>query len=236
MYGRDLQRHLGLGYGSCAFRYYCSLCILDHIGKSLPLSGVSHKYFHCHRSILTLNLRSHHQTGTSVIIQIKVSIVYCDQIYITIQTAIEGKVRHLGIYGVVGRIVHCDHNQVLDLQRLGHIDTPGRITAVVMSQMLSVHINIRRRICSPKFQIILLSLRQIHLIDLLGIIAGSAIIIAVSILAVDGIPGVGKIHKIPLVGQRCRYLIHHLGERPFCIQIDYCSQFTLPPNLIFVLL
>ena len=90
----------------------------------------------------TTNFGGHRQAGAAVVIQIKVGLGNADKVDIAVQAAVEGEVRHLGIYSLVGSIVDGDDNQVVWLQCSGDIDTPGGVAAVVMGELLTIYINI----------------------------------------------------------------------------------------------
>ena len=77
-----------------------------------------------------------------------------DDIYIPVKAAVEGEVGHLGIDSVVGTVVHSDDEQVLFIQRVGNVHTPGGVAAVMVGQALAVEISIGGRVGTADLQIV----------------------------------------------------------------------------------
>ena len=84
------------------------------------------------------HLRRHAQGGRTVVIQRKVTVRYNKDMYITVQPAIEGKVRFLRVDRAVGAVVYGHSQRVLRSQRGGQVDTEGGIAARVADQLLVV--------------------------------------------------------------------------------------------------
>ena len=149
-------------------------------------------------------------------IQIKVGIVDTDQIDIAVQTAVEGKVSHLGIYDLVGGIIHqnSDLGGIGDV--FGDVHPPGRITAMMLCQLLSAHIYLGRGVGAPDLQIVEICFRQFGLLQGLDIQAGTAEIVIAAVKAVLGVPGVGQIDFYALTASDVGGV---LSKQPVFIQI-----------------
>ena len=84
----------------------------------------------------------YHNTGSSEVVKIKVGFGYADDVNVSVNTAVEGKVRHLGIYGLVSLVVYDDRKNALVLQGFRKVNSPCAVTAVVASELNTVSINV----------------------------------------------------------------------------------------------
>ena len=105
---------------------------------------VGHENPDLHTGIRSFHRRGDLNAGAAVIIQIKMGIGNADQVHVPVKSAIEGKVRYLGIHPAIGGVVHQNGQQVVVFQGPGHIHPPGGVAAVMMLQMFSVQKHIGR--------------------------------------------------------------------------------------------
>ena len=197
--------------------------VLNGVADFLAIC-IGGKHLNLHICISAIDGGCNLDAGSAVVLQVKVRSRYCDQIHIPVQATIEGEVCHLGINTVIGGIVNRHNQQALPCQMVGHIYTPGRITAIVVSQVLAIHIHICRRVCAPDLQEETLAGRQFALIQLLCVVAGTAMVVITAILAVNRVPGMGQIHYFPTAVKLSRHGRSSLRERPLGIQIHNSSQ------------
>ena len=118
------------------------------------------------------------------------------QIYITIDAAIEGKVGLLRVYSVIYGVVYIHQKVVLVLQMLRDLSTEGRISAVMGGNGHAVENHLGRGVDTSEFQIDLFLSAELRLCKGLVILAGTTIIVITAVLAVQVIPGMGHIHLL----------------------------------------
>ena len=226
MHVGNLQGHLGLGAFNGCNRVF--LFVVKGIGNRLPLLGAREVDLYLQPGVLSLNRRGHLDAGATVVIQVKVGACNANKVDVPIKAAVEGEVRHLGIYGFVRRIVHRDAEERFVGQPLGDIHAPGGIAAVVVCELHSVKIHVCRGVGTAEFKIILLCLGQLAPAEQLGIQAGAAEVIVSAVKAVLGVPGVGERHALPIGGKCLGQGAVVLGKQPALSQIHYLSHCVSP--------
>lgn len=95
----------------------------------------------------------------SVKIKVKMAFGNADEVYVTIKTAKESEVCHLGINPFVCGVVNVDFDFGFFGKFIGDVNSPGGITAVVLCNFFSVYKNScgsnfpcrRRRYCYPPY-------------------------------------------------------------------------------------
>ena len=65
-------------------------------------------------------------------------------------------------------------------------------------------------------------------------ICSTAEIVVAAVLAVNGVPGMGQIHKIPLIVDLGGDSSGSLGEGPLAVQVNDLSQVSLPPTVVWL--
>ena len=201
-----------------------ALGIEQAVADGLTRLAVFEKYLHLHLGIRVLHGGRDLDAGAAVVFQVKVGLGQADQVHVPVKTAIEGKVRHLGVDPVVGRVVHHNGKQVLLLYVLCHVHPPGGIAAVMMAQMLSVQVHIRGGIGAVDLQEVFFRLGQIGFLEGLGIAGRAAVVVTAAVLAVDAVPGVGQVDKIPQLWHLCRGFHNALGKGPLTVKIHGFSH------------
>ena len=146
---RDCKYSLCLaGCGLCLCNLF-ALCIFYGIYKLLVCSCIRQEYLYLHAGIRALDLRCHLNARSAVVVQIKMGLIYRNDIDVTVKSAVECEICILRIYSVVYAILHSDHNQVLFFCELFcDVYTPGGISSVVMCHCLAVHIDVCGSVCS----------------------------------------------------------------------------------------
>ena len=81
--------------------------------KLLVCSCIRQENLYLHAGIRALDLRCHLNARSAVVVQIKMGLIYRNNIDVTVKSAVECEVCILRIYSVVYAILHSDHNQVL---------------------------------------------------------------------------------------------------------------------------
>ncbi len=146
--------------------------------------------FQFYLGIGALNNRSNLDSGSTVIIQIKVGMVYADGVHIPINTAIEGKVCRLRIHPVIRRIVYSHYKYVVIFQEIGDISSPGGIATIMLRHLLAIHVQGGAGVGSAEFQVNLLAFRQIRPVHFFSVITGATVIVVSAVLPVYRVPGV----------------------------------------------
>ena len=112
--------------------------------------------------------------------------------HIPVNAAVEGKVRLLGVHGVVVAVVHADGQQVLVFQVVGQVHPEGRVAALVLCQLFPVQVNGGGHGCAVQLQNSLAACRDGGLCQGQRIPAGAAVVIVAAVLTVHRVPGVGQ--------------------------------------------
>ena len=191
--------------------------VFQAVADTLAFLPILHPGLHSHFGIAALHNRCDLDARGAVIIQLKMAFGHTDQIYVPVQAAIEGKVCHLRINAVIGRIVHQNGQHVFITQILSQIHSPGGETAVMMGKVFAVQIYIGRGCGAANLQIILAGFRQVCLCDGFCVAAGTAEIVVSAVLAVSCIPGMRQSNGIPAGGQRGGDFRTILPEEPAVI-------------------
>ena len=210
-----------------------ALFILDDIVQVLTDGSVGDIAIDLNLGICALDLGGDLQAGAAVVVEVKVGTAYADEVYIAVKSAVEGKVGHLRIDRLVGRVVDLDDQKVYHIKRLGQFNAPGRIAAVVLSEQLAVEVDLGRGVGTLYLKIVPVGSRQVGLVEAFGIVGGAAIVIVVAVLSVDSVPGMRQVDKVPLARYLGRQSIGELCERPFLIKIKNCSH-NFPPRFFII--
>jgi hypothetical protein len=202
--------------------YNVTLLIGNGIEDLIALLLVGNEYLYLY---VAVNRGSNLDAGATVVVEVKVGIVYCDKVNVTVKTAVEGEVCHLRIYGFVRRVVHNDSNLALLTDRIGKIYSPGGVTAIVMSLVLTVYVYVSGRVCAAYFKIILISLGELSLHKLLGVKTSAAEVVVAAVLTVSSVPCVGEIYAYNTVVVRSGSAV--LRKLPAFIKGKNFSHFVL---------
>ena len=132
--------------------------------------------------------------GAAVVVEIKVGVCNCYEIYVTVKTAVEGEVCHLRIYLLVRGVVHYDSYLALISEALGEVNSPGGVSAVVMSLVLTVNVYVCGRVRTADLEIVLIGCGELTLYELLGVKTRAAEVVVAAVLSVGSVPGVGEIY------------------------------------------
>ena len=200
--------------------------IVDGVNDLLTVSELGGINLNLDLCILANDLGCDLDAGGAVVVEIKVGVCYADDIYVSVKTAIEGEVRHLGINSLVRRVINRDSKERLVCEAIGEIDSPCGITAVVVSELLAVEIYVSRGVCTSDLEVILRSYGKLCTNYLLRVDPCTAEVIVSAVLSVGRIPGVGEINYLPLGGER-RGELCGLCEGPFLIEIYYISHILI---------
>ena len=162
-------------------------------GLGLPLDIGFYRHFRIGAVYSGRNLNS----GCSEIIQVKMNLRYDNQLYVTVNAAVKGKIRFLGIDSIILPVIHKHLNPVFLPERFCHIHPESRIASFMPTQLCAVHGNLRYGVSAFKLQIHPVILRTFNLGKRLSIQADAAVIIISPILAVHSIPAMGQIDPFP---------------------------------------
>jgi hypothetical protein len=220
VYVLEVEMYESIGGGKDS--YLISFLIEDGVSYLVAALLVGNEYLYLNVSILAVNYGSNLDAGATVVVEIKMGGAYCNEIYITVQTAVEGEVCHLGIYLLVGCVVNYDSNLALVTKAVGEVDSPGGVTAVVMSLVLTVYIYVGRGVSAAYLEVVLISCGELILYELLGVKAGASEIVVAAILTICRIPGVREINDCYAVVVRRGITV--LGELPALVERNEMSH------------
>ena len=114
------------------------------------------------------------------------------QSYIAVNAAVEGKVRFLGVHGVVVAVVHADGQQIFLFEMVGQVYPEGGVAALVFGQLFPVQVNGGGHGGTVQLQNSLAACRDGGLFQGQRIPAGAAVVIVAAVLTVHRVPGVGQ--------------------------------------------
>ena len=171
--------------------------------------------------ILAVNGGGDLKTGAAVVVKIEVGLAGGDEVYVTVKTAVEGEVCHLGVDGFVGSVVYYDSDLGIIGDLIGEVNAPGGVTAIVVSELLAANVNVSRGVSATDLEVVYLSLGEGGLIKSLYVEAGATEVIVAAVLTVGCIPGVGEVNYLSL---SYRYVSGILGEEPIFVKVNNISQ------------
>ena len=208
-------RHCHPTVHAAAANGFCSLCVqnlylnFQILGKFFEItaflcffllpSGLSltdiQEGLNPYSAITSFYLWGNPQSRVSVIVQIKVTVIHNQQIDVSVNAAIKGKVCFLRINPIVHTVVCFYGQMVLLCKELCNVCPKGGITAIVTAYRRPVYKYLGAGINTLKFQIdqlfVLFKFRHIK-ISLIP--AGSPPVIITAVLSIHVIPGMGELH------------------------------------------
>ena len=176
---------------------------------------------------ILLTFKTKNVQGAAVVLQIEVGGGHADDVHITVQAAVEGEIRVLGVNVVVGLVGDRDHQQVffILLAQIGDVCPEGGIAALVVDDLLTVDIDSSLGVGAQELhedpaagQGLLGSCEG------LGIPAGAAVVAAVAVIAVHSVPGVGQVHVSPVCGICSRQAGVFPDKFPVFVDVDNISH------------
>ena len=189
-----------LGYKGCNL---VTLSVKKGIANLCAILLICNKYLNLNGCICTVNSGCNLNTGSAEIVKVEVALAYAKDVYVSVKTAVEGKVCHLGIYSVVGSIINCDNKKGFILKRICNINSPCRVTAIVVSKLLTVKIYVRRGVCAIDFKVVAVCNGQICLLYCLNIVTCATVVVVTAVLTVKGIPGVRQANAFKIACYLC---------------------------------
>ena len=151
-------------------------------------------------------------------------LIDADNVHIPIQTAVESKVSHLGIDTVICAVVNGNDQQFVVLQLLADVHTPGGVAAVMMGQQVTICVDISGGIGATDLKVIQVCSGESFLVQLLGVIGGSTVVVVAAVLAVDGVIAMGQVDLFPVNGKFCGQGSGFFGKSPVCVEIVNSSH------------
>ena len=125
-----------------------------------------------------------------------------DQLYLSVEAAVEGEVRLLGVNTVVVFIADRDGKYIFVPKLSCQFDAEGAVASLMQAEHLAVQVDsagVRR---AAKLKKECLALRLLF-VQLANVPAGSAVVIVAAVLSVDRIPGVGEGNNLSRPGVLC---------------------------------
>ena len=136
MVDADNRLRVPLALAVIGYRHRCLPDTRDLKGYRVRLSG--HVSLQFHVRVTAVHLGRDLEAVSPIIIQIKMGRLHGNQIHVTVDTAVECKIRSLGIYMIVLAVVRDDRQHILLRQPVGQIRPEGGISAVVGRHGLTV--------------------------------------------------------------------------------------------------
>ena len=182
---------VGLCIGSVRIGFCHRVAI--HIGDG-KMHGAACRCSHIrrgsHRGVSALHGGHHLHTGSAVVVQVKVALFHAQHGYIPVNAAVEGEIRHLGIYRFIGAVVCIDHQQVLR-QNFRQLGTEGGVAAVMLGNLPTVPVDCGAAVHAVELQVMHRGAAQFIGGECLGVGALASVIVVATVLAVCAVPGVG---------------------------------------------
>ena len=150
-----------------------------HISPSVPFRGFCR----------------HLDAGTAKIVHVEVLLIYSDQIYIPVNSAVESEVCFLGIHSVISAVVGPHFQVVLTREVIRDIPPEGGVSAVMGADLGPVQFHLGRGVDAAEFQVDAFLLRIFRSPEFLLIQAGPPPVIISSVLSIDRIPCMRHIHR-----------------------------------------
>ena len=146
---------------------------------------------------------------------------YHNQIHAPVQSAVEGKVRLLGINPVVIGIVHAHHQGVVFFQIL-QLHPEGAVAALMAANLLTIEHHLTGVGSPQELQPDLIARIDRRFGQLPGIIAGAPVVIIAAVLTVNRVPGMGQGDSLgSLPGTP-------LGKQPIVMNWEYFTHNRTP--------
>jgi hypothetical protein len=201
----------------------------DAVNECCAFLNVLGEYLNLNESVVAANDRSYLDAGSSVVIEIEVLLANYDKLNVSVKTAVEGEVCHLGVNCVVRSVVNRDSKNVFILDVAGEVNSPSRVTTVVMSEVSTVKVNVCGRVSAVYLKVELCACRELGLEETLGIVAGSSVVIVTAVLTVGSIPAVGKVYLLAIGGKLRKICGNVLCEDPIWIHAANGSHLCVTP-------
>ena len=141
--------------------------------------------------LFQIHHRGHLDARGAVLEQLEVLRRHGDQVHGPVEAAVEGEVRLLGIYGFIILVVDGNGKGVFLRQLPGKLHPEGGVAALVAAELFAVEIDLGGHGRAADFKKQALA-RGLLRPQLAHVPAGTAVIVVAAVLAVDGVPGVGK--------------------------------------------
>jgi hypothetical protein len=115
------------------------ILVIKGVGDLLTFLKLGSVNLYLNFRLFALNGGSNLDTGCAEVIEVEVGFSNGNDVYVTVKTAVEGEVCHLGINGLVGSIVNNDSKGVVTAYKIvGKINSPGGVTAIVVAKVLAI--------------------------------------------------------------------------------------------------
>ena len=188
----------GLVGGVGGLGSHVAVGVADGVPHSGAVGGTGEPALH---RDLAADIGGQVQAAAAVIGKFKMGGGHAEDVHIPVEAAVEGEVGRLGINTVVGGVVHRDDQQVFVLQGAGELHPPGGVAAVVVGQLFTVQVDIRRGVGAVDLQEIGLRFGQVGALQRPHIDSGAAPVVVSAVLAVNVVPAVGQIDQVPVGGE-----------------------------------
>ena len=216
------------------YRRGCLISVLipDRIHYREILIRVFHPGNHLESSSAALaRLRRHLQPGTSIVLQVKMCIRHTDQVHAPVQAAVKGKVSRLGIDAVLIFIAAGHYQKVFSLfpAQSGDIRPEDRIPSLMVGHLAAIDIDRSLLPCRQDLHKNPAAAQRLSgSLKASGVPASAPVILAVAVMPVHRVPGVGQIHSLPCQGQFVGqpHVLSH--KSPILIQTNYFTH-SIPP-------
>ncbi len=173
-------------------------------------------------AVLTVHGGRDLEAGTTEIVHVEVVLVHDHQQHIPVNPAVEGEVRLLRVHPVVAAVVRVDGEGVVLLENIRHIPAEGGVAPVVGPHLRPVELHLGGGVHPLELQVYPLVRPEVRPGKAFLVDARTPPVVVPAVLAVDGVPGVGHIHR-PRLTVRAR-------EGPALVQVYYRSHSLVLPR------
>ena len=214
-------------FATCCGNNFRACGINNLVGDLVSILEVGNKRTNFYVSVVAINCWCNHNTTAAVVVKVEVSVVYCNQVNITVKSAVESEVCHLWVNNFVRGVVHYNCNFATFAKGIGQVNTPCGVTTVVMRFVFAIEVHVRRGVCATDFQIVAVCCGQIGLCNGLFVQATATEVVVATVVTVNSIPRVWKCYHLHVFVTLCICAI--LEKLPIVVERDDLSH-LLPPK------
>ena len=216
-----LQGEVYSGFGAFNLCDFVFFLIVNGVNQLLCRSYVLNEYLNFNVCVLAVNGGGDHKTGAAVVVKVEVRLVNSNEVYVTVDTTVEGEVCHLGVNGFVYGVFNNNSDFGLVCYLFGDVYSPGGVTAIMVREFFAANVNVGRGVSAAQLKVVEVCCRQISLVQSFAVNAIATEVIIAAIHTVSGIPRVGKIYFFTLANSNISAVFY---KQPILIQVDNVSH------------
>ena len=215
----DLKGYLSLG--ALDLLEFVFFLVVDCVNELLRGSKILYVSLNLNGCVSTVYCGCDLDSGSSVVVKVEMRLVYTDKVDVTVDTAVECKVSHLRIYSLVDGVFNYNCDLGVLCESLSDVYSPGGVTAVVMSELVAVNVEVCGCVCSAELDVVKVCFGKLCALECLSVKAIAAEVVVAAVLTVDCVPGVGKVYLLAILAG---YVSTILYKQPVLVYVEYFSD------------